>query len=88
VLVLDAGIFGDVNRRAGRLDEAALAGEVVGMVVRLENVRVPKAVLLGDLQIVFYLPLGVYDRRFTAVGDDVGRATQVLIQYFSKEHAP
>ena len=80
VLVLDAGVLGDVDLRPGRLDQTALAGEVVGVVVRLEDVGDPEAVLFGYPEVLLYLPLRVYDRRLAAVGDDVGRAAQILVQ--------
>lgn len=86
VLVPDAGVFGDVDLRPGRFHETPLAGEVVGVVVGLYDVGDPKPVLLGYLEVLPYLPLRVYDRRLAAVGDDVGRAAQVLVQDFSEKH--
>jgi hypothetical protein len=86
VLVLYARVLRDVDRGPGRLDEASAAGEVVGVVVRFEDVGDLEAILLGDLEVVVYLPLWVDHRHLAPVGDDIGAAAQILVEYLSKKH--
>jgi hypothetical protein len=59
---------------------------MVSVVVRLDDVRDPKPILLSDLEIVSYLPLRVDYRRLAAVGNDVGAATQIFVEHFSEQH--
>jgi hypothetical protein len=76
----------DVQGRACRLGEAPVAGDVVGVVVRLEHVHDPEVVLVGEVEVVLDLPLRVDDGRLPAVGDHVGRAREVLVQHLAEEH--
>ena len=64
----------------------ALAADVVGVVVRLEDVRDAEAVLLGELEVGLDVPFRVDDRRLAPVGDDVGRAPEILVQHLPEEH--
>ena len=84
---VDAGRRRHVDRGAGCLREPPLAGDVVGMVVRLEDVRDREAVLLGQAKIVLDVPFRVDDGGLAAVGDDVGGAAQIVVQHLSEEHA-
>ena len=63
-----------------------MPGEVVSVVVRLDDVRDPKPILLSDLEVVYYLSLGVDYRRLAAVGNDVGAAAQIFVEHFSEQH--
>jgi len=88
VLVLDARVRGDPDRRAGRGHEAPAARDVVGVVVRLEDVLDPQPVVGGDLEVLLDLPLGVHDRCLPVVSHEVGRAAEILVQHLAKEHWP
>ena len=61
--------------------------DVVGVRVRLQDVRDLEAVLSRQGQVVLDLPLRVDDRRLAAVGDEVGRAPEILVQHLTEEHA-
>ena len=87
VLELDPCAGRHVDGGAGRLGQAALAGDVVGVVVRLEDVGDPEAVLLGELEVGLDVPFRVDDRRLAPVGDDVGRAPEILVQHLPEEHS-
>ena len=88
-LVVEGDLGGSrhVNGRAGRLLQSSLAGDVVGMVMGLEDVRDPEAVLVGKREVVLDVPLRVDDRRLAAVGDEVRRAPEILVQHLTEEHA-
>lgn len=86
VLVLDARLLGDVDLCPGRLGESSPTGDMVGMVVRLQNVGDPKVMLVCKLKVLGDLPLGVYDRRLAVVGHDVRGATKVFVKYLPKKH--
>ena len=58
VLEGDSGPSRHVNDRAGRLLQAPLAGDVIRVVVGLEDVRDPEAVLVREREIVLDVPLG------------------------------
>ena len=77
----------DVDRRARRLCEPALPGDVIGVVVRLEHVRDREAVLLGEPQVVLDVPLRVDHGRLAAVRDDVRSTAEILVQNLPEEHA-
>jgi hypothetical protein len=86
VVVLGAGLGAHPQGGAGRGGEAPAAGEVVGVVVRLEDVADPDVVLVRELEVVLDLPLRVDDRRLAAVGDHVRGAAEVLVQDLAEEH--
>ena len=88
VRVGDAGLLRDVDGRTSRLHQPPVAGDVVGMVVRLEHVLDAEAVLFGESEVVVDLPLRVDHRRRLAVGDDVGRAPEIFVQHLPEEHRP
>ena len=66
--------------------EPSVAGDVVGVRVRLEHVADLEAVLLGEREVLLDLPLRVDHGRLAPVGDDVGRAAEVLVQHLAEEH--
>ena len=72
----------------GRPREAAVARDVVGVVVGLEHVLDPDAVQAAEPQVGLDRPLRV-DHRGDAragVADQVGGAAQVLVQDLAEEH--
>jgi hypothetical protein len=87
VLVIDPSLPGYVDLRPRRLDEPPPARDVVGVVVGFEDAGDLEAALFGYLEIFFYRPPGVHDHRLTTVRHDVGRTTQILVQYLPEEHA-
>ena len=62
VRVLGLGQLVDVDRRAGRAGQAAVAGDVVGVVVGLEHVLDPHAVQAAEVQVGVDVPLRVDHR--------------------------
>ncbi len=86
VLELDARVLGDMDRRPGGASQPSLPGHVVGVIVRLEDVRDAKAVLFGEREVVVDVPLRVDDSSLAAVRDHVGGAAEVLVQHLPKEH--
>jgi hypothetical protein len=86
VPVLRAGLVRDVEGRPGGLSEAAVAGDVVGVVVRLEHVREAEVVLVGELEVVLDLPLRVDDGCLAPVRDHVRGAGEILVQHLAEEH--
>ncbi len=62
VLVLGPGQLADVDRRPGRPRQAAVAGDVVGVVVGLEHVLDPHPVQAGEVEVGLDVPLRVDDR--------------------------
>ena len=71
----------DVDRRAGRRGEPAVAGDVVGVVVRLEDVLDRHAHVARQLQVLVDLELRVDDRREAGVlvADQVRGAAEVVV---------
>ena len=76
----------DVDRRAGRFGEPAAAGEVVGVVVRFQDVVDLEALLLGEPQVLLDLPFRVDDRTRAGVGDHVGRAAEISVEDLPEVH--
>ena len=89
VRVLGVGQLVDVDRRARRPGEAAVSGDVVGVVVGLEHVLDPDAVQAAEPQVGLDRPLRVDHRRDARarVADQIGGAAQVLVQDLPKEHS-
>ena len=86
--VLGLGQLVDVDRRAGRAGEAAVAGDVVGVVVGLQHVLDPHPVQAAEVQVGVDVPLRV-DHRGDAgcgVADQVGGAAEVLVDDLAEEH--
>ena len=69
VLVLHTGFLGDVASRPGRLGYPSPIGEMVRMVVRLQDMAYAKIVLLGEPGLLLDLPLGLYDPSLALIGD-------------------
>ncbi len=85
--VLDARLGGHVNRGAGRLDQPTVAGDVVGVVVGLEDVANREAVLLGQLEVVGDVPLRIDHRRLSVRRHDIGGAAEIVVEHLAEEHA-
>jgi hypothetical protein len=78
----------DVDRGAGRPHQAPVAGDVVGVGVGLQHVADPHPVQPRQPQVGLDVPLRVDDHRHPrfAVGDQVGGAAEVLVDYLAEEH--
>ena len=79
--VLGSGERVDGDRNVVFEREAAVAGDVVGMVVRLEHAHDPRARLLGRLEIALDRVGRVDDHRLAGrlVTDQVGRAAEIVV---------
>ena len=88
VRVLGLGQLVDVDRRPGRPRQPAVAGDVVGVVVGLEHVLDPHPVQARQPPVGLDVPLRVDDRgdARVAIGDQVGRAAEVLVDDLTEEH--
>ena len=89
VLVLGLGQLADVDRRPARPRQPAVPRDVVGVVVRLQHVLDPHPVQAGEVEVGVDVPLRV-DHGGDAgprVADQVGGATEVLVDDLAKEHA-
>ena len=87
VLELDAGPIGDVDGGSRCRPKAPAAGNVVGVRVRLQDVRDLEAVLVRQGEVVLDVPLRIDDRRLSPVRDDVGGAAEILVQHLPEEHS-
>ena len=88
VRVLGLGQLVDVDRGAGGAREPAVAGDVVGVVVRLQHVLDPHPVQSGEVPVGVDVPLRVDHGgdAGVAVGDQVGGAAEVLVDDLAEEH--
>ncbi len=79
----------DVDRRAGRRREPAVARHVIGVRVRLEHVLDAHAEVARERQVLLDVELGVDDRGDAGVlvADQVGRAAEVVVGHLAKQHA-
>ena len=75
-------------RRSGRSHEPAVAGDVIGVVVSLEDVLDPHAEVARELQIPVDGKSRVDHRGDTRVlvADQVGGATQIVVCDLAKDH--
>ena len=88
VRVLGLGQLVDVDARPGRPRQAPVAGDVVGVVVGLQDVPDPDPVQPRQPPVGVDVPLRVDDdgdARF-AVGDQIGSAAEVLVDDLPEEH--
>jgi hypothetical protein len=88
-LVLVTGIGGgvDMDDRPGRRGEAAVSGDVVGVIVGLEDVLDAHALVAGERQVLVDVELGVDDRGDPGVliSDEVRGARQVVVGYLTED---
>ncbi len=89
VVVVGGGVAVDVDGRAGRRRQAPVAGDVVGVVVRLEDVLDVHAEVARQVQVLVDLELGVDDSRDPGVlvTDEVRRASEVVVGDLAEDHA-
>ena len=88
VRILRLGQLVDVDRRPGRAGEAAVAGDVIGVVVGLQHVLDSHSVQARQLQVGVDVPLWV-DHGGDAggrVADQIGGAAEILVDYLAEEH--
>ena len=90
VVVLGIGVAVDVDRRAGRRGEAAVPGDVVGVVVRLEDVLDLHAHVAREREVLVDVELRVDDggNAGVLVADQVGRAAEVVVGDLAEDHRP
>jgi hypothetical protein len=88
VVVGGRGVAVDVDRRAGRRGEPAVARDVVGVVVRLEDVVDPHAHVAREREVLLDVELRVDDRRdaHVLVADQIRRAAEVVVRDLAEDH--
>ena len=88
VVVVRVGVAVDVDGRAGGGDEAAVAGDVVGVVVGLQDVLDADAEVAGEPQVLVDVELGVDDGGDAGVlvADEVGGAAEVVVGELAEDH--
>ena len=88
VVVVGRGVAVDVDRRAGRGGEPAVARDVVGVVVGLEHVLDAHAQVAREAQVLVDLEARVDDGRDAGVlvADQVGRAAEVVVGDLAEDH--
>ena len=89
VVELDLGAGRHVGGRAGALDQRRHAREVVGLHVRLQHRRDPRALSLGQGDVgVDQVDVGVDDRDLAAAlaAEEVGGAGRFVVEELSEEH--
>ena len=89
VLVVGAARAVDVDARARGGDQAAMAGDVVGVVVRLQHVLDAHAVVARELEVLVDLEARVDDGRDARVlvADQVRGAAEVVVGDLPEEHS-
>jgi hypothetical protein len=88
VLVIRRGLAVDVDRRPGGDREPPVTGDVVGVVVRLEDVLDAHAGVAGHPQVLVDVEPGVHDRRHARalVPDQVRGAAEVVVCELTEQH--
>ena len=88
VVVVGLGVVVDVDGRAGRGDEAAVAGDVIGMVVGLEDVLDAHAEVARQAQVLVDVELGVHDGGDAGglVTDQVAGTAEVVVDDLAEDH--
>ena len=88
VIVFRARFLMDVNRGARRDGQAPMPGDVVGMVMRLEDVLDVNARVASEAQVLVDLETRVHHGGHTSVliSDEVGGAAEVVVSDLPKEH--
>ena len=83
---LGVGPGADVDRGAGELGEPAVARDVVGVRVRLDDVDDAEAVPGRELEVLVDRDRRVDHDRLARVGDDVRGAAEICIDQLAEEH--
>ena len=79
------------DRRLGGGDEVTVAGDMVGVRVRLEHVGDAKTLLAGDPEVVRHaVAAGIDDDRLPrlAASDEVREAPRLLVHELLEDHRP
>ena len=86
--ILGLGQPAHVDGRAGRGGEPPVPGDVIRVVVRLEDVRDPHPREPGERQVGLDIQARVDDRRLAGgvVADDVGGAAEIVVDELSEDH--
>ncbi len=89
VLVVRARLLVDVNRCAGRRGEAAVSGDVVGVVVGLQDVLDAHSEVARQPEVLVDVELRVHDGSDAGVlvADQVAGAAEVVVGDLAKDHA-
>ena len=68
--------------------EASVAGDVVGVRVRLEHPHDPDGLVLGDLQVLLDRVSGIDHERLArgGIADQVGGAAEIVVDELAKQH--
>ena len=88
VRILGLGELVDVDRRSGGPGQPAVSGDVIRMVVGLEHVLDPDPVKAAQAQVWVDVPLRIDDHgdARVLVADQIGAATEVLVDHLAEEH--
>jgi hypothetical protein len=88
VLVVRVGVAVDVDRRARGRGEPAVSGDVVGVVMGLEDVLDPHAHVAGQREVLLDVELGVDDGGDAGVlvADQVRGAAEVVVGDLAEDH--
>ena len=88
VVVVGVGVAVDVDRRAGGRGQPAVAGDVVGVVVGLEDVLDAHAHVARELEVLVDLEARVDDGgdARVLVADQVGGAAEVVVGDLAEDH--
>src|SRR5207302_67654 len=88
VVVLGVGVAVDMDGGSGRRGEPAVAGDVVGVVVGLENVLDVDARVAGQLEVLGDLEARVHHRADAGVlvAHEVRRAAEVVVDDLPEDH--
>src|ERR1039458_9333663 len=86
--IVDSGVLVNVNGRVGGGRQGPMAGDVVSVVVGLENVLNPHTEVARQTQVLVDLKLGVDDSGDAGVlvTDQITRAPQVIMSDLAKDH--
>ena len=72
--------------RSGAADEPATAGDVIGVIVRLDHVDDASTRGAGELEVDVDVPARVHHDRLTAVGQQVGGTAKLVVQDLMEAH--
>jgi hypothetical protein len=88
VTVLSVGKLVDVNRGAGRLGEPAVTGNMISVIMGLQHMLDSHAVQSRQPPIRANVPLRIDygGNPGFAVGNKIGGASEILVDYLAKEH--
>ena len=76
----------DMDRRSGELREQAVAGDVVGVDARLDDVDDAEAMAAGELEVLVDRDRRVDHDCLPGVRDDIRRASEIGVDQLAEEH--